>query len=496
MIFSIFVIVFVGIIAFYHFVQGFFSAAISAALCVLAAVMAVSYHEPLAKLLLKGKMADQASSLCLVLIFAVVYIVCRLIFDKAVPGNVRTPATVDKVGAGLMGLVAGVFAVGIFTIAVEMLPFNPSIQFMGYSRYELLDDRAVVTPPVRATNTNAGDSFVYKQMKADKMADEDQTGRLWLPVDDWVLGVVYHLSNGGSLAGDRTLASIHPDYLQELWGERAGIQTGTRHVALQYAGNDSVSFGGAYQIVDPIPANIGTPRTSKKNASDSAQLMPAGYHSWIGDHIKPIGGLVPVVVRIKLGSNSTDDLDHLFRFSPASVRLVEARPDASPDQPPKDFYMVGTMDGSKHAFTSRPDDFLFVNVGNGDAGFDAIFMVDKSILVGRRRGQGQVRRGDVHRRQAAGQDRPRRQAGRHVAAGRRRRQAPLAGSSDRADDRLRRPREHRQGREGREEEVGGPRPDRTVRPGRASGPAGVVSPACPVRCGPQFFNLFGRQIRY
>ena len=45
MIFSILIILFIGIIAFFHFVQGFFSATISAMICVLAAVLAVSYDE-------------------------------------------------------------------------------------------------------------------------------------------------------------------------------------------------------------------------------------------------------------------------------------------------------------------------------------------------------------------------------------------------------------------------------------------------------------------
>jgi len=40
----------------------------------------------------------------------------------------------------------------------------------------------------------------------------EQTGLL-IPVDDMVLGTVYHLSDNGSLAGDKSLASVHPDYL-------------------------------------------------------------------------------------------------------------------------------------------------------------------------------------------------------------------------------------------------------------------------------------------
>src|SRR5258708_17823784 len=114
MVLSIIIILFIGVIAFFHYVQGFFSATISAMITILAAVIAVSYHENVVNLLLKGKMADVAHAMVLCMIFAVVYFGLRLIFDAAVPGNVRTPSTVDKVGAGLMGLVSGFFATGIF----------------------------------------------------------------------------------------------------------------------------------------------------------------------------------------------------------------------------------------------------------------------------------------------------------------------------------------------------------------------------------------------
>src|SRR5215204_4864671 len=134
MLFSIFVVVFVGIVAYWHYLQGFFSAAISALLAIVAALVAVGYHEEIA-MMLAGKMNDQANAVGLVSLFGVTYLLLRLIFDKAIPGNVRFPVLLDRIGAPIMGLIAGIFGVGVLVIAAQTLPFGPSIA--GYQRYPI-----------------------------------------------------------------------------------------------------------------------------------------------------------------------------------------------------------------------------------------------------------------------------------------------------------------------------------------------------------------------
>src|SRR3954470_22213085 len=104
MLFSLFVIVFVGIIAYWHYLQGFFSAAISAILAIIAALVALGYQEEVVNLL-GGKFSDQAHAMVLVALFAVTYLVLRVIFDKAIPGNVRFPVLLDRIGAPIMGII-------------------------------------------------------------------------------------------------------------------------------------------------------------------------------------------------------------------------------------------------------------------------------------------------------------------------------------------------------------------------------------------------------
>ncbi len=370
------VIILIGIIAFYHSTEGFFSAVISAIAAVLAAVLAVSYLEPVVPVLLHGVGADSAHSIGLVLLFIVGYAVIRLILDKLIPGNVRTPSTVDKVGAVIMGLVAGTFAVGILVLAWEMLPFNATMNGLGYTRYAVVGSRDVIVH--EGENKQADDSFVYNQM-VDPTLEPDKQQRLWVPADDWVLNTVYHLSNGGSLAGARSLASVHPDWLSELFGQRLGMQTGNRRVALAIPGRDPVGVGGVYAPAE-LPGHDGYGNPDPKTLSASNEIRPASYKSPYDQGVKRSAGLVPLVVRVTLRGSSTDDTDKLFRFSLASIRLT-TRPPTGPDGtfgPAKDYYPIGTLEDGKTVITSRADDFLFAPA---DGGFDAVFMVDPSVIV-------------------------------------------------------------------------------------------------------------------
>src|SRR5437762_860960 len=141
MIFSIIIIILVAGIAYWHYAQGFFSAFFSAVSAVLAAVIAVAYQDAVVTGLLKGKIADYATGMVLVALFALLYIILRTMFDNLVPGNLRLPVMVDRIGGGIMGFIAGVFAAGIFALAAQALPFGPSIA--GYARYAIDDDREI-----------------------------------------------------------------------------------------------------------------------------------------------------------------------------------------------------------------------------------------------------------------------------------------------------------------------------------------------------------------
>jgi uncharacterized membrane protein required for colicin V production len=366
MVFSIVIILLIGLIAFFHYVQGFFSATLSAMITVLAAVLAVSYDETFVNLLLKGKAADVADSMMLCAIFAIVYIVLRVLFDAVVPGNVRTPSTVDKIGGALMGVVAGIFATGIFALAVQMLPFGPGISFMLYSRYPLRGDTHVVLPSTgngAQLDASTHDELIENTITGDADSRGKQTGLL-IPVDDLLLDCIYHLSDGGSLAGDRSLASVHPDYLQELFAERLGQQEGARRSALSVAGSETIDVRAVFEATS-LPARDGIIKALRQ----PDYKAPAG--------IKAAGDQRLLVVRIVVHGNATDDEDKIFRFSPGSIRLVSHS---------KDYYPVGMLENGNTVLLDKPDDFLFLNLNNGDTAFDAVFVVDSNVLEGGKTG--------------------------------------------------------------------------------------------------------------
>src|SRR3954468_4373931 len=144
MIFSVVLIVLVLAVAFFHYTQGLFSAAISAILAVFAAVLAVSLHEKVVEGVLAGRMADMAHGMTLLILFAVLYLVPRVAFDKLVPGNVRVPAIADKIGGALLGIVAGVFAAGVVALAAQEMPLGTTM--WGFSRFEVEDKENVAVP--------------------------------------------------------------------------------------------------------------------------------------------------------------------------------------------------------------------------------------------------------------------------------------------------------------------------------------------------------------
>ncbi len=330
MFFSIGVILAIGLVAYFHYVQGFFSGILSALCAAIASMLAMSYYEPLSDKF-NGKMTDNAHGLVLMALFIVLYLVLRTTFDSLVPGQVRLPAIVDKVGGAICGIVAALFGIGTLVIAAQTMPFGPSIG--GYARYELSDAREVQLP----TRGQAEDSATHDEIKSEKWPLDDQQ-TMYVAADDFVVGAIKSMSDGGALEGSRTFVSIHPALLDETFFQRLGMQVGAKHVAFNSEKSRQVELVGTYAIAgaSQISAEIKQirPREIKPSVlkSDPTHQM--------------------VVVRLNFTSAATDS-DQAVRISPGNVRLV-ARD--------KDYYPVGTLENGVLA-TNRIDDFLFLTPG-------------------------------------------------------------------------------------------------------------------------------------
>jgi uncharacterized membrane protein required for colicin V production len=361
---SVLIVLLLGI-AFIHYIQGMFSATLSAILAIIAAAVALGFTEPVLAMLKPAKTADIATAGVLCGLFIVTYLILRVIFDKAIPGNMRLEPTVDKIGAAVMGLIAGVICTGIIAIATASMPFSSSLGGM-YSRYALEADKEVSG----AFKPQQGQSTVFTIFNPTKDAaflpnDKDSSGnvnpnlnKLMIPVDDWTLGLVSSLSSG-SLAGDRKFSDIHPDYLQELYGQRTGIQPGARHAAPTFPGSEAVQVQGIY-ILPSLPA--------VKDAE-----LPVILKGGFDQLAPPQKGTPLLVIRAHINASAGDDNSGNLDFSPAAVRLVVHRTDKSTSAvTPTDIYPIGTYEDGK-LWTNRMDDFLFAH---GDSTIDFVFSLE------------------------------------------------------------------------------------------------------------------------
>ena len=354
MMFNILICLAFLLVVFIHYVQGFFSAFISAVLAIIAASLAVSYHEPIVAKVFQGKMADSAFALSLIALFAIIYTVLRVIFDKMVPGGLQLPAALDKIGGGLMGVVAALFCVGLIAVAAQTLPWGATTG--GYAKYEMKDEREVSVG--QGGGSRSQDMTVGEELKADKFDPQDKKS-LWIPVDDVLMGFVSKLSDGGSLAGDQKLAAVHPNYTEEMWASRLGIQPGANFSAVNLGTRNDVELKAIYKV-DEITQKEGEIGAIRKRTLEPVRKA------------KP--GEVLVAFRILFSRGATDK-DGIVRFSPGSIRVCAAE---------KDYYPIGTIDPAPTPvlYAAKPDDFLFVNVGNEQAGADVLFALDSDAVPG------------------------------------------------------------------------------------------------------------------
>lgn len=361
MILTIIIIVFVLAIAFFHYTQGFFSATLSALIAIISALLAFSYHESVVEALLGGRFSSTAHGMVLAVMFGGIYMILRLAFDSMVPGNVRFPVLVDKIGGAAMGLVAGVFAGGIMAIVAQYLPLMPSVG--GYARYAVADSRSVVVPP-EATGRSATDSEVWDALKSEapgRLDPQDKQAML-LPMDDILVNTVSRLSDGGSLAGSRPLDSVHPNFLGELFAQRLGIQTGASRVATQAA-------LGPVEVyrVDSLDRRDHEYKEIRQRPLETGPL-------------KPKANEVLLVARVMF-TRQASDKDGLVRISPGSVRLV-AQDGSGANAEMVNYHPIGTVDNARVLYVSAVDDFLFVDARGADRGVDLAFLVDKSAFEG------------------------------------------------------------------------------------------------------------------
>ena len=351
-------------VAYMHWTWGFFSAAISMALAVVAATLALGYYEPVVTGLLGGRMADVANGLVICVIFLIVYGVGRIAFDALIPGNVRLPLYVDKIGGGLCGFIAGVFAVGTVMIAAQSYPFGISVAF--FDRYPQGEaDRQVVVP----FNSRNHDAILTEHVATEtgeQRPNVSKRNNLLLPADRWLVDYMTHQSRAGALAtGVASFEAAHPDLLDELFFQRVGIEPGAKHVALNMGSKEEISvtaLATRTRFERVLDHELDTIRSGQGGVLDKKLAEPDAN----GDAF--------LIVRAVVKFEATEK-DGKLRLSPGSARLVLNG---------KQYFPIGTLhhDGQT-LFLNRIDDYLMAQPaeGSGPIPIDFVFKLPSTDLA-------------------------------------------------------------------------------------------------------------------
>ncbi|MFN4244419.1 MAG: hypothetical protein ACK4PI_14420 [Tepidisphaerales bacterium] len=359
MLFSLLMLVLVAAIVFFHYVQGLFSSFLSAVIAAVAAVVAIGFHEQVVFWLAGGQLADIAHGAVMCGLFGAVYAGLRFAFDALVPGNVNFGVWPNRIGGAVMGLVAAFFGVGTLAVATQALPFSPSI--LGYSRWEVNENRVnLVGVPDWARVGRSGDIVdklvMYDQLKDARLEPSRASGML-LPLDDFVIGFVSMVSSG-SLAGDTPWSAVHPDYVNELFAQRLGLQPGAKRTAFPQDGQDQIEVLGLARLPE-----TGVPQID----GELPEFRPPG--ATFEPVLRAEPGKTLVMVRVIVRNDATDS-DNRVRFSLANFRLVAGG---------QNYYPVALLRGTRQAVHQRADDFLIMEGGKG---VDLVFEVNPDHLVG------------------------------------------------------------------------------------------------------------------
>ncbi|HQY87881.1 MAG TPA: hypothetical protein PK402_04430 [Tepidisphaeraceae bacterium] len=351
MLFNFLVVVLVGAIAYYHYAQGMLSSMISMVIAMFAAAIAIGYHESFMGMA-SNRLPESALAIIVVVLFAITYILPRLVFDKIVPGNVRVPLVMDKIIAGVCGIIAALSAVGVLAVAFQSMPWSETPAFVP-SRLEHAGTQTVtVTPSPGKREIDAE----FNEVKKDPPASDDDVG-LWIPADRFVIGLVSHQSDQGALAGDRPFRSIHPNFLMQLYMGRLGIETGGQRTVSNLGKNPELRLAEGDALFAP-------PGDFPQLDAEVDQIRKRN----LDERISSNGNDILFVVRVNISWAAVDG-DRLFRFSPGAIRILANG---------KDYHPIGTLEDAKLFISNRIDDFVFAKPPqNTAAGIDLVFRIPR-----------------------------------------------------------------------------------------------------------------------
>ncbi len=236
-----------------------------------------------------------------------------------------------------------------------MMPLGASIA--GYTRQPMVAGReGVLYEPEGRRVNQTQEGWTGLELRDARLDFENSTGML-LPVDSWVVGFFSHVSGEGSLGGGTRLTDLHPNFLDELYASRLGIQAGAKIVAPVEKGQPAARVEAVYSLREIPQIDAET----KQIRGDRAESLPETLAAPSGQTI--------LVIRTIFESRAADD-DKIFRFSPGAIRLKAGS---------RNYYPLGAVQQGSRLHWQRADDPMFSPAGKGA---DLLFVVDNADLQG------------------------------------------------------------------------------------------------------------------
>ncbi len=318
--------------------KGLYRSTIAFLSFVFAAVVAFSYYETVYSLINVPFIQFYGEGLELLLLFVIVALVLDLLSEQLLEGGIRLPLLVDRVGGGFFGFWSAMIAVGILTLALQMMPWYNDV--LGFERF-------------------------YRDSE-----HREKQASIWFSPDRFTVSLVSYLTDN-IFGSERSLKAVQPDMFVTLGRSMSRVQPESRCVVRPdqegAALFDAISL---FQIEDP---NLGWARLRKGDAKTPDKKVEVTVVA--SGSAVPAEGNRFIVARCKLRPEAADE-DGWHRFTPAQVRMVGRNADGKPAQ----YFGTGYRDASRMDQLARanPDQPIMFK-GRGEITFDVLFEVPEQF---------------------------------------------------------------------------------------------------------------------
>ena len=228
-------------IAFFQVIQGLFSAMIMAILTVLSAAAALGYYELLAEVFYEDAPAH-VDAAALIALFVIPLLILRTVFDMFIKGNVVLGVWADRIGGGILGLITASVTVGILMIALQMLPFGPSM-------------------------------FTYRPFD-DSLQRQSSLAPFYC--DQFTAGLMKMVS-AGSLAGEASFGDAHDDILLEAFCARNHAEMFGRVDAVPAALLGAEAFQAFPDKLNLVPRTMDVPDNPLLRPNENNTVVVARF---------------------------------------------------------------------------------------------------------------------------------------------------------------------------------------------------------------------------